>query len=126
MDITATGLAGESVDLVIASHVLEHVDDRAALAEIHRILRPGGEALLLMPVAEGWAETFEDATIVTRAGRHRYFTQHDHLRHYGADVRGRIRDAGFALTEFTADGHQCGDLGIARGETLFLARRPAA
>jgi len=38
-------------DLVICSHVLEHVpDDRAALAEIRRVLRPSGHAILFVPV----------------------------------------------------------------------------
>jgi predicted SAM-dependent methyltransferase len=43
-------LADESEDFVIASHVLEHlVDPLAQLAEIHRVLRPGGVALILLP-----------------------------------------------------------------------------
>lgn len=40
-----------SYDVVFASHVLEHVpDDLAAIAEIHRILKPGGTAFLPVPV----------------------------------------------------------------------------
>jgi len=40
-----------SWDLVFASHVLEHVpDDDRALAEVRRILRPGGVAILPVPV----------------------------------------------------------------------------
>jgi predicted SAM-dependent methyltransferase len=43
-------LADESEDFVIASHVLEHlVDPLAQVAEIHRVLRPGGVALILLP-----------------------------------------------------------------------------
>jgi SAM-dependent methyltransferase len=43
-------LADMSQDFVIASHVLEHlVDPLAHLAEIHRVLRPGGIALILLP-----------------------------------------------------------------------------
>ncbi len=40
-----------SWDCVYASHVLEHVtDDRAAIAEIRRVLRPGGIAILPVPI----------------------------------------------------------------------------
>jgi SAM-dependent methyltransferase len=37
-------------DVVIVSEVLEHVpDDRAAIAEIHRVVRPGGLAAITVP-----------------------------------------------------------------------------
>jgi ubiquinone/menaquinone biosynthesis C-methylase UbiE len=40
-----------SYDLVYASHVLEHVqNDRAAIAEIRRILSPAGMAILPVPI----------------------------------------------------------------------------
>lgn len=40
-----------SYDFIYASHVLEHVDDdRRALAEIARVLRPGGIAILPVPI----------------------------------------------------------------------------
>lgn len=40
-----------SFDLVWASHVLEHiVDDRTAVANISRVLRPGGLAILPVPI----------------------------------------------------------------------------
>jgi SAM-dependent methyltransferase len=40
----------ESQDFVIASHVLEHMADPLGLLdEIHRVLRPGGIALVLLP-----------------------------------------------------------------------------
>ena len=39
-----------SQDFVIASHVLEHLAEPIGLiAEIHRVLRPGGTALILLP-----------------------------------------------------------------------------
>ena len=43
-------LADESQDFVIASHLLEHlVDPLAHLAEIHRVLRPGGVVIIMLP-----------------------------------------------------------------------------
>jgi SAM-dependent methyltransferase len=46
----ALPLAGASFDLVLSHEVLEHVaDDRAALAEMARLLRPGGRLVLFIP-----------------------------------------------------------------------------
>jgi SAM-dependent methyltransferase len=45
-----SALADGIEDYVIASHVLEHLaDPLGQLAEIHRVLRPGGVALILLP-----------------------------------------------------------------------------
>jgi 2-polyprenyl-3-methyl-5-hydroxy-6-metoxy-1,4-benzoquinol methylase len=46
----ATGLAGESFDLVLCTQVLEHcMNPWAATREIHRILRPGGHLVASAP-----------------------------------------------------------------------------
>jgi SAM-dependent methyltransferase len=43
-------IADASQDFVIASHVLEHLAEPIGfLAEMHRVLRPGGVALILLP-----------------------------------------------------------------------------
>ena len=49
--ITSMPFASESAGTVLARDVLEHVDDATALAECHRVLRPGGHLLLMVP---GW------------------------------------------------------------------------
>jgi SAM-dependent methyltransferase len=51
VDLQALPFADSTYDIVYASHVLEHVpDDGRALAEIHRILAPGGIAILPVPI----------------------------------------------------------------------------
>ena len=51
VDITDLPFEDGSFDTVYASHVLEHIpDDRKAIAEIRRILRPGGFAVLPVPI----------------------------------------------------------------------------
>ena len=55
--------ADDQYDVVLCSHVLEHVNDRKALNELHRILRPGGVLLVMVPIVDGCAETYEDDSV---------------------------------------------------------------
>lgn len=49
-DVTRLPLAGESIDRVICSETLEHVPlDSAAIAELVRVLRPGGRLAVSVP-----------------------------------------------------------------------------
>src|SRR6478735_5341007 len=49
-DATSLPLADDSLDLVVAFDLLEHLhDDDAAVAEVHRVLRPGGTYLVAVP-----------------------------------------------------------------------------
>ena len=113
----------ERFDVIVASHILEHVDDRAALREIYATLRPGGLAIIMVPIVEGWATTYENSQIVNEADRLRHFGQEDHVRLYGRDLRDRIRDAGFDLEEFSGSPAECLRMGLSPGETVFLARK---
>lgn len=75
-DLTALPFPDDSFDFLIASHVLEHIqDDISALREIGRVLRPGGIAIL--PVPTSGDRTVEyDAPKPEEAG---------HVRRPGAD-----------------------------------------
>lgn len=98
-----SSIPAESVDLVIACDVLEHVArDRAALGEVYRVLRYGGTAILTVPQKDHAVQTYEDATIVTPEGRERAFGQADHLRIYGEDFVARVESAGFRVLSVEA------------------------
>lgn len=98
VDITAITFADMSFDFVFCSHVLEHVpDDDRALRELHRILRPGGRAVLQHPIDYARATTYEDPSIDSPEGRARAFGQEDHVRVYGRDFAERVRSAGFSV-----------------------------
>jgi ubiquinone/menaquinone biosynthesis C-methylase UbiE len=87
-----------SFDAVLCNHVLEHVpDDRKALGEIFRVLKPGGWAILMVPLSSR-AETDEDPTVVDPKERERRFGQDDHVRLYGQDYQARLEAAGFHVT----------------------------
>src|SRR4051794_37695370 len=46
----ALPLADDSADVLVATDILEHLDDDlAALREFHRVLRPGGHAVITVP-----------------------------------------------------------------------------
>lgn len=123
LDLHAIDRPSESIDGVVLIHVLEHVNDRAALSEIHRILRPGGKLVAMVPIAEGWADSFEDDEITSDRDRERYFGQFDHVRVYGRDFRDRIKAAGFGLSEFTLPGKESARYSIGPGETVFIGTK---
>ncbi|GGI67831.1 type 11 methyltransferase [Polymorphobacter multimanifer] len=121
LNIENLALPDESLDRILCSHVLEHVDDQRALAEMRRVLRPGGQIVIMMPVIEAWPKTYENQSISTPQERERHFGQWDHLRWFGADVRQRIIAQHFECREFTADGPDSAHHNLIRGETVFLA-----
>jgi SAM-dependent methyltransferase len=99
MDVGALPHADGSLDLVLCSHVLEHVpDDVGAARELARVLAPGAVALIQVPVDEGLDRTYEDPGITTPDGRLRAFGQADHVRVYAADVSDRLRAGGLEVT----------------------------
>ena len=59
-DMQYLPLQDESVRAIICLHVLEHVpSDHEGIAELHRVLRPEGEAIIMVPFMMGQPETEE-------------------------------------------------------------------
>jgi hypothetical protein len=67
------------------------------MVELHRVLKPGGWAMLQAPVAWGRAETFEDPGVTDPRERERLFGQYDHVRIYGRDYVSRLERVGFEV-----------------------------
>ena len=91
LDLQDLDLPDASLDVVLTSHVLEHVPDtRRALAELHRVLAPGGVAYIMVPLAQARTapptspEYHGDETLV-------YWR-------FGWDLADMVREAGFATT----------------------------
>lgn len=86
----------DSFDVVIANHVLEHVDDeQQALAEVHRVLKRGGLAILQTPYSAKLQRTWQDAGVDDAESRLQAYGQSDHVRLFGRDIFDRIAAAGF-------------------------------
>jgi SAM-dependent methyltransferase len=125
INIEKINLGDSEFDVVICCHILEHVNDSLAIAELFRVLRKGGILVAMTPVIEGWQETFEDQSKQKATDdRILYFNQHDHLRFFGSDLRARLRRAGFAVDEYTALEPDVSRCGLIRGEKVFLCWKP--
>lgn len=114
-DIQKLSFADGEYDLVLCSHVLEHVpDDGAAMGELARILSADGLALICVPCDWGSTETESFRRI-------RY---EGHYRHYGRDLADRLAQSFRSVQVF--DMHQLdaapGGLsyGVRRGDMLLL------
>lgn len=96
MDITNISFEENAFDVILCNHVLEHIlDDGLAMRELYRVLKPGGWAILQVPIDNSRENTFEDPAVVTPEERQRVFGQYDHVRIYGLDYEKRLRAAGF-------------------------------
>jgi predicted SAM-dependent methyltransferase len=119
-------------DALVCSHVLEHVrDDRAAIAELYRILKPGGWGIIMVPIELELEEIREDPAVTSEADRWRLFGQNDHVRIYSqAGFVSRLEDGGFEvqLLSATALGgskrlQRCG---IADKSVLYISEKQIA
>ena len=88
----------ESFDVVIANHLLEHIeDDIKAMTEFYRIMKKGGWGIFMVPVNYGNQKTFEDKSITKPEEREKHFWQDDHFRLYGQDYIQRLASVGFKV-----------------------------
>ncbi|HJX71450.1 MAG TPA: methyltransferase domain-containing protein [Bacteroidales bacterium] len=128
LDITQIPFADETFDIIICNHVLEHIpDDRLAMGELHRVLKPEGFAVLQVPLSKILEKTYENPAIQSEEERLRHFGQKDHVRIYGKDYAPRLTSAGFEVTEYNpfAESHHpaIDKLALDPDERVFVARK---
>ena len=126
-DITDLEFQDESFGAVICNHVLEHIrDDVAALGEIHRVLKPGGWASLLVPITG--PVTTDAPEGATPEYLKEYHGQDDHIRTYGPDYCDRVTDAGFHVEQTLAGAllgaEEAARLGIPLDELCIIGLKP--
>jgi SAM-dependent methyltransferase len=127
IDITQVPLPDAGYDVVIAHHVLEHIDDdRQAMRELFRLLIPGGFAILTTPINASRQATYENPAITTPEARHAHFSAEDHKRYYGLDFADRLAAVGFAVESFRLPPAEEVTYGLLRDEWIVIARKPSA
>ncbi len=98
-DLTELPFPDRRFDVVLSSHVLEHIrDDGAAIAELARVLRPGGWAAIMVPFDPKRPVTDEGRDVASPAERLARFGHPYHYRIYGADLPARLAAAGFRVS----------------------------
>lgn len=100
IDISAINEPDNTYDVIICNHVLEHIDnDSKAMAELFRVLKKGGFAILQVPISYSIEKTIEDSSITKPEDKEREYGQNDHVRIYGSDYMLRLIKAGFSVVE---------------------------
>ncbi len=90
--------SNDSFDLLVANHILEHIpDDRTAIREFFRVLKPGARAILQVPYTNE-NPTIESSTIPDPKTASRLYGQKDHARIYNLrDYVTRLKETGFSI-----------------------------
>jgi SAM-dependent methyltransferase len=115
---------------LVCSHVLEHIpDDRKAMAELHRVLAPGGWGIALVPLyPNDVLDTREDWSKTSDPERWRHFGQGDHVRLYAkADYISRLETAGFLVEQLGAryfGAQTFARCAITAQSVLYIVRKP--
>jgi len=99
MDIMKIPFSNDFFHLIVCNHVLEHIPyDRLAMAEIFRVLKPGGLAILQVPISSKIEKSCENAEMNTSDLRAEAFGQRDHVRIYAkTDYISRLQAVGFVM-----------------------------
>ena len=98
MDIQDINYPDNTFDLIYCSHVLEHIpDDKKAMNELFRVMKHDGAAIIMTPLKHS-KETLEDPSINTPELRLKYYLQSDHQRLYGFDIKEKLENAGFKVS----------------------------
>ncbi len=127
-DICNLPFADNSFDVILCNHVLEHIpDDKKAMQELFRVLRPKGWGIFQIPQDLQRKTTFEDHSITDKKERAKIFGQYDHVRIYGWDFFDKLKSVGFK-TEAVAYGAglspaEVEKYRLAKGEVIPLVRK---
>jgi SAM-dependent methyltransferase len=99
-DATHLSYADNSFDVVIGNHIMEHIpNDIKAMAEIYRVLKPGGRTILQVPYSTLLPATIEEPEINNHQKQSALYGQKDHVRIYQLqNYIDRLQSCGFTVT----------------------------
>ena len=123
-DITNIEQESNKFDTIVCYHILEHIlDDKKAISELYRVLKPNGTIFIQTPFKDG--DIYENHCITLPEERLKHFGQEDHVRVYSINgLKKRLINGNFNVTEksFT---NEMDDffLGLNTSETILIATK---
>ncbi len=127
LDITdMSAYEKDKFDVILCSHVLEHVeDDIKAMGELYRVLKPGGFAIVMVPILLTLDEDLQNSKWVSESDRWKYYGQGDHVRMYSKKgFVSKLEQRGFRVKQLGED-HFGAEVfekhGIHRRSVLYVA-----
>lgn len=121
-------LESNQFDIIICSHILEHVaNPEKALSELLRVTKPGGFAIIMVPLFWDVLETIENPAYNNEELRNRYYGQGDHVRLFAKqDFINRITQAGFKIEALDPSSFNIDELNkysIADNSVLYVCHK---
>lgn len=128
VDITDISFNDNFFDIILCSHVLEHVpDDKQAMNELYRVMSKNGSGIFQVPIDYSLPTTYEDLSITLPEDREKAFGQHDHVRLYGRDYKNRLEKVGFNVNEIDFcsrfSTHDIFKYGLNKAEMIYLCNK---
>jgi len=128
-DLHHSPLPDNYFDVILANHVLEHVeDDIQCMRELYRMMKPGGWGIFQVPQDTTRLTTYEDQNIKTPEEREKHFWQKDHVRLYGLDYPDRLKSVGFIVEEYDYtkefSDKEIDYYRLPKGEKIYLCKKP--
>lgn len=100
IDMTRIPLPDASFDYLLCSHVLGHIPHEArAIDEMYRVLKTGGQALVMTVMDLNNPQTLEDQSVNTPAERLARYGERDLVRLHGRDFATRLSRPGITIEE---------------------------
>lgn len=122
MDVKQLGFSDKSFDIIIYSHVLEHIkEDTITLGELRRVLQDDGIIFIMVPIDMRREETVEYNEPNPK--------EFGHVRLYGRDFLIRLRKCGFKINtnaiNFASDlsRNELAKYGLKKEDKIFLVTK---
>jgi SAM-dependent methyltransferase len=128
VDMTNIQFNNETFDVVLSSHVLEHIDDDLkAMKELCRVQKKDGWSVHLVPIDSSRKTTYQDPALTSPQERLEVYGHHDHKRIYGRDYKNRLEESGFNVKIFKAedfcDPSEISRTGIKNGTEIYYCTK---
>ncbi|HDV8364878.1 TPA: glycosyltransferase [Bacillus cereus] len=129
IDVTRITYDSNTFDVILCSHVLEHVpDDDKAMRELYRVLKPNGWGIIQVPIVMNVDFIIENELIVTPQLRKLAFGQEDHVRIYNqSGFIQRLMNAGFKVELYNIAEKQgmksARKFGLSETDMLYIVRK---